>query len=117
MVVTVAIVRMVKMTGDEVVDVIAVGHRVVAAGRAMDVIDFVSATLVLRGADGRICVREGDHVLVDVAIVEMMQMAIMQVVDVIVMLDGSMTAPGLVLVIVISMRVTGRHWELLLDCG
>ena len=114
MVVTVAIVRMVKMTVDKVVDVIAVGHRLVAAGRAMDVIDSVSATLVLRGADGRIRAREGDHVLVDVPFVEMMQMAIVQVVDVIVMLDGSMTASGLVLVIVIRMRITGRHRELLL---
>ncbi len=117
MVVAVAIVRMVKMTVDKVIDVIAVGHRLMAAGRAMDVFDSVSATLVFRSADGRIRARKGDHVLVDVPFVKMVQMAIVQVVDVIVMLDGSMTAAGLVLMIVIRMRVTGRHRELLLGCS
>ncbi len=54
------IVRMVKMTGDEVVDVIAMGHRLVAAVGTMDVGAVVGAALVAGRAVGRIRQREGD---------------------------------------------------------
>ena len=117
MVIAVAIVRMVKMSVDEVVNVITMRYRFMAAVGAMDVGVFMGIALVARSADGRICWREGNHVLVDVAVVEMMQVAIVQIVNVILVLDGSMTATGLMLMVVTGMGVTGRHSELLLECS
>jgi len=110
------IVRMVKMTGNEIVDVIAMGHRLVAAGGAMNVSAVVLTALVAGGAVCGIHSREGDHVLIDMAFVEMMQVAIVQIIYVVIMLDGSMTATGFVLMVVIGMSITGRHSELLLGC-
>ena len=60
MIIAMPIVRMVKMTGDEVVDVIAMGHRLVAAVGTMDVGAVVGAALVAGRAVGRIRQREGD---------------------------------------------------------
>jgi len=56
-------------------------------------------------------------VLIDMAVVEMMQVAIVQIVYVIIVLDGSMTTTGLVLMVVTGMSITGRHIELLLGYG
>jgi len=55
-------------------------------------------------------------VLIDMAVVEMMQVAIVQIVYVLIVLDGSMTAAGFVLMVVTGMNITGRHSELLLGC-
>ncbi len=109
------IVRVVKMTGDEVVDVITMGHRLVAAIGPMDMRAVVGTALVAGRAVDRIRPREADYVLIDMAVVEMMQMAIVQIVDVVLVLDGSMTATGFVLVVVTWMGITGRHRELLLS--
>ena len=55
MVIAVAIVRMVKMSVDEVVNVITMRYRFMAAVGAMDVGVFMGTALVARSADGRIC--------------------------------------------------------------
>ncbi len=109
-----AIVRMVKMTVDEIVDMIAVWDRFVAAVGAMDMGAVVSTALVVRGADRGIRWREGDDMLINMAVVEMMKMTIVKVIDVIVVLDGGMTATGCVLMIVTGMSITFRHSGLIL---
>ena len=114
MVIAMPIVRMVKMTSDEVVDVIAMGHGLVAAAGAMDVGAVVGAALMAGRAVGRIRPGESDYMLIDMAIVEMMQMAIVQIVYVVIVLDGSMTTTGFVLMVVTRMGITGRHSKLLL---
>jgi len=113
-VVAVAVVRMVKMAVDEVVDMIAMRNRFVSAVGTMDVGAVVSTALMVRGADRRIRGRESDYVLVNMAVVEMMKMTIVKVIDVVLVLDGSMTATGFVLVFVTKMSITFGHSGLLL---
>jgi hypothetical protein len=86
-------VRMVQVTIDEIVDVIPVRHRLVAATRTMLVRCVVTGADMVRGACCRIGGRHLDHMLVDVITVHVMQMAVVKIVDVPVVLHSSMAAP------------------------
>lgn len=94
--------RVVEVTVDEIVDVVAVRHRFVAAGRAMGVSRLVTAAAMGRGALRRVRAARVEGLFVDMTFVRMMQMPVMQVVDMIAMADGGVTASGTVL-----MRVSG----------
>ena len=89
MVVAVVAVRMVQPAVDQVVDVIAVRHGVVATARA------VGVTLMAAGRIG-VAVRmlgiDPDHVLIDVILMRVMQMAVMEVVHVTLVANRRMTA-------------------------
>jgi len=113
-VVAVAAVGMVEVSVDEVVDVVAVGNGFVAAAGAVDMGGVMSATSVFWGADSRVDRRESDAVLIDVAVMQVVQMAIVEIVDVILMLDGGVAAAGFVLVRMFGMGVAGGHVLLLL---
>lgn len=101
-VVAVAGVRMVQVAVDEVVHVVTVGHGVVAAARTMHVVAAVAGAGVLRRAGGRVVGVHREDVLVDVAVVRMVQVAVVQVVDVAVVLDGAMAAVRAVLMGVVG---------------
>lgn len=109
MVVAVATVGMMQMAIDEVVDVVAVGNGFVAAAGAVDMSGVMRATGVPRGAGSRVGGGEADRVFVDMTVMKMVQMAIVQIVDVIFMLDGGMTAAGGMLVGMFGMDSTGGH--------
>lgn len=104
MVVTVIAVRMVQTTIDDVIDMIAMRDRLVTAAGAMHV-----ATCVAGGEPVVTTVRIGladrDHVLVivdqTVNLVWMVQVAVVQIVDVIVVAHGLMTTVGTVLMIMV----------------
>jgi hypothetical protein len=100
-------VRVMEMAVDEIIDVVAVGYGLVAAAGAVDVGGIMGAAVVLRGAGVGVGRREGDGVFVDVAIVEMVQVAIVKIVDVIAVLDGGMTAARLMLMSMFRMSVAG----------
>jgi hypothetical protein len=104
MVVAVVAVGMMEMVADEIVDVVAVRDRVVAAPRAMGVVGRVPAAGVLGRAIARIGATDGEHVLVDMVLVDVVEMPIVQVVRVAVVLDGGMAAPRPVGMVVIGMR-------------
>jgi hypothetical protein len=93
-IVAVAAVRMVEVTVDQVVDVIAVRHRLVAARRAMLVSRAVRAAVVGRRASGRIGRPDFENVFVHVIAVGRVQMAVVEVVDVILVADGGVAAAG-----------------------
>jgi hypothetical protein len=59
-VVAVALVRVMEMAGDHVVEVIAVADRLVAAIRAVPMFGLVLGAIVLRGAAGRVRLRDRD---------------------------------------------------------
>ena len=59
-----AIVRMVKVTIYEIINVISVRHRFVATSWSMNMIGFVSITLVIRGATIRIFLGNFNDMLV-----------------------------------------------------
>lgn len=108
-------VRMVQVAIDQVVDVVAMRNRLVTTSRAVLVARLMSGALVIgRAAIG---VRSGDLdlVLVNVVGVHVMEMAVMQIIDVIAMLDSRVTAAGAVLVRVVGVVWLGtrRHGRLL----
>ena len=76
MVVAVIAVRVVQASFDEIVDVIAVGHRFVAAARAM----LVRGLVLDRGVPGcaavRVLVVDRNPVLIDVTLVGMVEMPV-----------------------------------------
>jgi hypothetical protein len=104
-------VRMVKMAVHEVIHMIAVGHCFMPATRAMHVSWLMSRAAVAWRAVVGICRAQFDHVLIDMIAMGMMEMAIVQIVHVIAMTNGGMTAAGAVQMIVIGVvrKIAGTH--------
>jgi hypothetical protein len=89
-------VRVMEVVAHEVVDVVAMGHRLVPAALAVGVIGVVVVTGMLGGAAFGMLGIDLEHVLVDVILVRVMQLAVVQVVHVITVLDSGVTAAGTV---------------------
>ena len=107
-IVAMAVVPMVQVTGNEVVDMVTVPHGFVVTAVNVAVGGLVSAT----GMTWRACVRvqrRDDHaMLVNVRLMLLMQVAVVQIVGVAFMPHGGMAAIRTVLVIVIVVRmITG----------
>jgi hypothetical protein len=103
-VVAVVAVRMVQVAIDQVIDVVAVRHRFVAATRPVLVAPRVSAALMLGSALRRILGAHRHGVLLDGAGLRgMVQVAVVQIIDVAVMLYGGVAAVRAVLVGVAGM--------------
>jgi len=102
MVVAVVTVRMVQMAIDEVIDVVAMRHRFVAAAVAVHVAGFVAVAVMVGGADVRVGGADGDGVFIDVVAVRVVQVAVVQVINVAFVLDGGVAAACAVLVFVIG---------------
>ena len=98
MVVAVVTVRMVQMAIDEVIDVVAMRHRFVAAAGAMH----VAVAVMVGGADVRVGGADGDGVFIDVVAVRVVQVAVVQVINVAFVLDGGVAAACAVLVFVVG---------------
>lgn len=95
-VIAMAAMRVMEMSVDEIVDVISVRNRFMAATGTMLMPGLVTGAEVIRRTSRRIGVTHLDHVLIDVIAVRLMQVAVVQVVDVIAVLDGDMAAAGAV---------------------
>lgn len=108
MVVAVIAVGVVQVAGDQIVDVVPVRHRRVAAAGAVLVVRGVAAAGVIGRAAVRVLIADGNHVLVDVITVGVMQVAIMQIVDVVLVLDGDMPAVRPMLMIVVFVSLAGH---------
>jgi hypothetical protein len=103
-------VLMMEVIADQVVDVIAVWHGLMAASLAMDMISAMAAAAVLVRAAIRVRVVDLEHVLVDVTFMGMVQVTVVQVVDVIAVRHAGMAAARAVAVRVIGMNhVFARH--------
>jgi hypothetical protein len=112
-IVAVVAVGMVQVTFHQVIHVVAVRNRFVTAIRAVLVVGRVSAAIMLRGAG---CGMRGvyrQHVLVHVVAVGMVQVAVMQVVFVVVVLNGGVAAAGAMLVGMLAVLLTIAHGILL----
>jgi len=103
-VVAVCVVTVVKVTLNEVVRMVGMRYGFVAATSAMPVAAFVAATSVRFRTIVRIGTRSFDGVLVYVALVHVVQMAVMQIVDVSGVSDLCVRAIGTMLVRVLAMR-------------
>ncbi|WP_168175672.1 hypothetical protein [Pseudomonas sp. PA15(2017)] len=109
MVVAMVAVRVMQVSIDEIVHMIAMGNGLMAAARSMHMIRSVSATLVIRRAGIRVLGVYFQAVFVHMITVRMMQVTIVQVVDMTIVLDGQMATARLVLMIVMGMLVAVAH--------
>ena len=108
-VVAVIAVRMVQMTVDQVIDVVAVRHRFMPAARPMHMTGAMAGTVVLRRAAVRVGGADGDHVLVDMVAMHVMQVAVMQEIDVAFVAHRRVTALRAVLVVVMGVLRAAGH--------
>jgi hypothetical protein len=102
-------VGVVQVTLDQVVGVVAVRHRLVAAVGAVLVARVVTAAVVLGRAVVRVLRVDRDDVLVHVVLVRVMQVAAVQVVGVALVLDGRVAAARAVLVRVVAVGLVIGH--------
>jgi len=89
-IVAVGSVRVVEVAGDEIVDMVAMRNRGVAAGLSVAVVSRVARARVGRRAGARIDAADGQRMLVDVIFVRVVEVSTMCVVGVPVVLDGRM---------------------------
>lgn len=82
MVIAVAVVDVVQMAIDHVVHVVSVGNALMTAARTMHVAAVVPAASVGRGAVGPVVWPDRDDVLVDMVTVNMVEVAVVQIVRV-----------------------------------
>lgn len=101
MLVAVLAVRMMQVVAHQVVDVVAVRHRLMAATIAMRVLGLMALAVVLGRAVVGVRGVHRDDVLVDVVAVGMVEVSLVQVIDVVAVLDGRVAAAGPMLVRVI----------------
>ncbi len=95
-------VRMVQVIANQVVEMIAVRHHFMPASGAVTMLTIVTAAGMLRGAAVRIPRVHRNHMFNDAAIrLLMMQVAVVQEIDMAVMLDRGVAAAGSMLVIVV----------------
>jgi hypothetical protein len=101
-VVAMVAVWMMQASADQVIDVIAMGHRFVPAGRTMPV-RAARLRRALHGVGGI----DRDRVLVDVIFVHVVQVPVVQVIDVAGMAHRRVAAVGTMLVRVVGMMLLG----------
>lgn len=109
MIVAVVAVRMVQVALDEVVHVVAVRHSFVAAARAMLVVGGMGLAVVVRSACVGILRAHFDRMLVIVALVGVMEVAVVQIVDVTVVFDSGVPAAGAVDMFMVLMDYMFGH--------
>jgi hypothetical protein len=109
MIVTVVPMRMMEAAVDDVIDMIPVRHGFVAASRPVHVPVFLASGEPVLAAV-RVSLADGDDVLVvvdqSVDLVRMVQMAVVQIVDMVVVAHRLVTATGAVAMLVIGMGMT-----------
>jgi len=104
-VVAVVAVRVMKVAADAVIYVVAVGNRLVTAAGAADMARFMTAAMMVRRAAIGVVAGHLDHVLIDVTFMRVVEVAIVQIVDVVVVTHGGVAASRPMLV---SMIRVGR---------
>jgi len=93
-------VGVVQVTADEVVDVVAVWYGLVSAAGPVLVSRVVLGAVVVGCAVGRVDIGDRNRVRLDAAAGVVVQFAVVEVVDVVVVADGRVPAGGAVLVFV-----------------
>jgi hypothetical protein len=93
-VVAVAVVRVMQMAADQIVDMTAMRDGFVPATWAVNVAGGVAGAGVGRSAGVRIGGRDGQGVLVKMVSMRLMEVAVVEIIGVAVMFDGSVAAAG-----------------------
>jgi len=116
MVIAMITVRMVQMTIDQVIDMVTMGHRLMAAAWAMYMAGGVAgALMVWRAALGILSVNR-QAVLVNMIAMHMVQVAVVQVIDMTIMLNRRMATARLVLMVMVGVFRASTHDSCLILC-
>lgn len=112
MVVTVITMRVMQVTVNEVIDVVAVWNRFMPASRTVNMIRFMTTALVRRGARIRIRFAHFDTVLDHASILcNVMQLTVMKIIDMVAVLNPGVSAIGTMLVVVVGVDVGHRSFS------
>lgn len=109
MVVAVATVWVMQVAVHQVIDMITMRHRLMAAARPVDMICRMAVALMTWRAALWIVRIHRQAVLVNMITVLMVQVTIMQVINVTIVLDRRVTATGLVFMVVVGMLRASTH--------
>lgn len=101
-----------QVTVDEIIHMVSVRHGFMAAAGPVAMGGFMPATGVGRRAVGGVFRPDGQHVLVHMVFVQVVQMTIVQVILMVIMVDGAVAAIGSVPVRMGVMHVMSRHASL-----
>lgn len=101
---------MVQVAVDQIVDVVSVGHGLMAATGAVDVIGGVGMARMARRAVDRVGGAGFDDMLVEVVAMGRVEMAVVQVIDVAGVADGGVAAALAVDVGMIAMDLVSGHF-------
>ncbi|MEP7455840.1 hypothetical protein [Phyllobacterium sp. SB3] len=107
MIVAVIPMRMMQVTIDKIINVIAMWHGLMATIRSVDVRGIMTGATVLRRAFRRVLLTDLDDVFIDMVAVRMVKMAVMQIINMVAVTYGSVTATGFVFVIVVMVMRGG----------
>jgi hypothetical protein len=102
-----------QVTVYQVVDMVSVRHGLMAAAGSVTMPGFMAATGMGRCAGCRIGRAHCEHMLIHMVVMRVMQVTVMQIILMVVMVDGTMTAIGSVSVRVSLVNVMGVHPHLL----
>src|SRR5262249_11143471 len=105
-IVAVIAVRVVQVPVNEVINVVAVRHRLVTAARAMPVVLVVLSAVVVRCAARRLGGAHRYCMLLDAALAVVVQVAVVQVVNVALVLDARVPATWAVLMVVVRVQIS-----------
>lgn len=111
MVITVATVGEVQVPSDDIVHMISMWNGWMPAARAMAMAGIMFIASMRRGAGSGILTGDGDRMLVDVIVMDVMQVAVVEVVGMAVMGDRLVAAACGVTMRMIVMRRMGTHWQ------
>jgi hypothetical protein len=109
MIVAVGVMGKVQVTADEIIHMIAMRNGLVPTSRSMAVRGVVTAAGMGRSAGSGILAGDGECMFVDVVLMEMVQVAIVQVVGMVFMGHRLVAAVGSMLVSVVVMDRMGAH--------
>lgn len=103
------------MAVDEIVDMIAVRDRFVAAARTVDVSSVMSGAVMVGRATIRVLVAHLNAMFIDMISVRMVKMTIVEIVHMVAMPNRDVAAMRSVRVIVIGMmrKIAGGHFDVL----
>jgi hypothetical protein len=115
MIITVIAVGMVQMVRHEIVDVVAMRNRFVAAARTMNVSSIMSTAAMVGRATIRVLVAHFNPMFVHVIGVRMVKMAIVEIIHMIPVPDGNVAAAGSMRVVVVGMmrKIASGHFDVL----
>lgn len=117
-VVAVIAVRVVKMVGDAIVDVVTVRHRLMAAARTVHMARLMSTATMVGSAAIGVLARYLDHMLVDMILVRVVEVTVVQIVYVATVAHGGVSAAWRMLMRMVGVRWgrAGRHGIVSFSC-